>query len=468
MHQDRIKHIINKKVDAPKKYVLYWMQQSQRVHYNHALQFAINEANKENLPLVVFFGIDDSYPEANLRHFAFMLEGLKEVQTLLNKLGITFILEIGNPVEQIKHWIIDSCMVVCDMGYSKIQRQWRQELFQFIYHHMSSVDCVMVESDLIVPVQAASNKVEYGAYTIRPKLMKLYTIYQDFHKIDEVKYPIVFDFGPSSKPIDVDYLLSQLSLDTSVSRSKLYIGGYSQASNRILSFIQQDLAHYLTSSDPSKNLTSKMSMYLHFGQISALEILDRVLLAYRLGQIDLEVKDAYIEQLLVRRELAFNFMYFNQNYDTFEQITEPWAYQTMSIHRFDEKEYIYTLTELENAMTHDVYFNAAMDEMVHTGFMQNYMRMYWAKKIIEWSLSFEDAYEKIKYLNNKYFIDGRDANSYAGIAWCFGKHDRPWGERAIFGKLRYMNAAGLERKFDISQYVAYVEQQKQECNNNNK
>jgi deoxyribodipyrimidine photo-lyase len=462
MHQDRIKHIIHKKVDAPKKYVLYWMQQSQRVHYNHALQYAIKVANNENLPVVVFFGLDDSYPEANLRHFAFMLEGLKEVQDLLNKLGITFILDIGNPVEQLKNWIIDSSMVVCDMGYTRIQRQWRQDLFQWIHQHMSSVDCVMVESDLIVPIHIASSKTEYGAYTIRPKLMKLYTTYRDFSKLDGVNQAIVFDFGSLSKPIDVNNLLNQLQIDKSVSKSMCYLGGYLQASNRISSFILTDLKEYLTSSDPSKHSTSKMSMYLHFGQISALEILDRVMLSYHHGQIGGEVKDAYIEQLLVRRELAYNYIYYNPNYDLFEGMTEPWAYQTMSNHKFDDREYSYTLSQLEKSSTHDKYFNAAMNEMVHTGFMQNYMRMYWAKKIIEWSLSFEDAYEKIKYLNNKYFIDGRDANSYAGIAWCFGKHDRPWVDRPIFGKLRYMNASGLERKFNINQYISYVSQQIEE------
>jgi deoxyribodipyrimidine photo-lyase len=194
-------------------------------------------------------------------------------------------------------------------------------------------------------------------------------------------------------------------------------------------------------------------MYLHFGQISSLELLERVYLALEQGQLKGESFDQYIEQLLIRRELAFNYVFYHQGYDSFETMTENWAYQTMNAHEFDHKDYLYDLETLETYQTHDVYFNAAMKQMVKTGYMHNYMRMYWAKKIIEWSPSFKKAYETTIYLNNKYFIDGRDPNSYAGVAWCFGKHDRAWTEREIFGKLRYMNAKGLERKFNINQYV---------------
>jgi deoxyribodipyrimidine photo-lyase len=199
-----------------------------------------------------------------------------------------------------------------------------------------------------------------------------------------------------------------------------------------------------------------MSLYLHFGQISPLEILERLFLAQEHGQIEGESFDQYIEQLLVRRELALNYVTYQKGYDQFETMTEPWAYMTMKEHELDKRDYLYTLEQLENAKTHDNYFNAAMKEMFYTGYMHNYMRMYWAKKIIEWMPSYKLAYDTIVYLNNKYFIDGRDANSYASIAWCFGKHDRAWNERHIFGKLRYMNDKGLERKFNINNYVELI------------
>ena len=163
--------------------------------------------------------------------------------------------------------------------------------------------------------------------------------------------------------------------------------------------------------------------------------------------------DSLFEQLVVRRELAFNFVYYNEGYDQFDSMTYAWAYQTMKEHENDPREVLYTLADYENASTHDPYFNAAMLEMIHTGFMHNYMRMYWAKKIIEWSPSYEEAYRTSVYLDDKYFLDGRDPNGYTGVAWCYGKHDRAWTERSVFGKLRYMNAGGLERKFKINDYV---------------
>jgi len=183
-------------------------------------------------------------------------------------------------------------------------------------------------------------------------------------------------------------------------------------------------------------------------------------LAQEQHQIDGQSFDAFVEQLIIRRELAFNYVYYLDGYDQFEHMTEPWAYMTMNAHDLDFKPDIYSFEQIELSQTHDPYFNAAMDEMRITGYMHNYMRMYWAKKIIEWSPSFGVSYRTIKELNNKYFIDGRDPNSYAGIAWCFGKHDRAWNEREIFGKLRYMNDKGLIRKFDMQSYISRIEQYK--------
>ncbi|HOI47315.1 MAG TPA: deoxyribodipyrimidine photo-lyase [Bacilli bacterium] len=460
MHPGRIKKIIDTFPLVRKKYILYWMQQSQRVHYNHALNHAIELANQLQLPVLVFFGIDDSFPEANLRHFQFMLEGIYEIKNLLSQLGITFVMELGNPIEKIKTYLADASLLVCDMGYTRLQRKWRQELYKLTYReYRLNID--QVESDLIVPIQKASEKCEYGAYTLRPKIMKQYQHYRDFHKLTVVKNQEIIVCPNQFAKVTLVELLNQLSLDRSVGPSTIYHGGYQEASNHFIKFLLDFANDYPNSSDPSKNQTSKMSMYLHFGQISALELLERITLAFDMGQVSKEAYDAFVEQLLVRRELAFNYIYYNDQYDQFDGMTEPWAYQTMREHLRDERQYIYTLHELEHALTHDIYFNAAMEEMSHTGFMQNYMRMYWAKKIIEWSLTYEEAYERIQYLNNKYFIDGRDANSFAGVAWCFGKHDRAWSERPIFGKLRYMNEAGLVRKFDMENYIKLVTNFKQ-------
>ncbi|MDY0074380.1 MAG: deoxyribodipyrimidine photo-lyase [Acholeplasmataceae bacterium] len=447
---------LQNKVDTSGDYVIYWMSQSQRVHYNHALKRAIEIANQMNLPLIVFFGLTKGYPEANKRHYQFMLEGLKEVEVLLKKLHISFVLRICSPNVGLRAFLQQSAYLVMDVGYLKHQVYWREDVVDYIQKNGFSIGVDLVETDVIVPVKIASDHEEYGAYTLRPKLMKLYPSYRDYSSLpvimNQKELPI-----ESESLDDIISILTKLDLDDNIKPSPIYRGGYLQASKLLSLFIEHKANLYDESNDPSKDLTSKMSMYLHFGQISSLEILERMFLAQSQGQIDGKAFDQYLEQLFIRRELAFNFVTYNKGYDQFEHITENWAYQTMREHQQDHRTHIYRIDDYITFNTHDVYFNAAMVEMVKTGYMHNYMRMYWAKKIIEWSPNYKQAFETIKYLNNTYFIDGRDPNSYAGIAWCFGKHDRAWTNREIFGKLRYMNAAGLERKFDIQTYVVNMQ-----------
>jgi deoxyribodipyrimidine photo-lyase len=189
-----------------------------------------------------------------------------------------------------------------------------------------------------------------------------------------------------------------------------------------------------------------MSPYLHFGQISPLDIALKVL------QSDSPGKDAYLEELITRRELSINYVFYNQYYDTFGGLPR-WAQKTLTTHQGDERTSTYSPAQLEGADTHDPYWNAAQREMVLTGKMHGYMRMYWGKKILEWSSSPEKAFDTASFLNNKYELDGRDPNGYAGVAWCFGKHDRPWATRNVFGNVRFMNSAGLRRKFDADKYA---------------
>ena len=227
---------------------------------------------------------------------------------------------------------------------------------------------------------------------------------------------------------------------------------YEQKAKELLRyFIETNLNKYDQRSDPSKSLTSELSPYLKYGFISPLEIYKEVNLQTNPN------KDSFIEELVVRRELAYNFIYYNKKYYDFDYMTYEWAYRTMENHSLDTREYIYTLKDYIAHNTHDIYFNTAMKEMIYLGKMHGYMRMYWAKKIIEWSPNYHFAFETITYLNNYYFLDGNTPNGFNGIAWCFGKHDRAWAERLIFGKIRYMNAAGLKRKFDIDKYDTNLE-----------
>jgi deoxyribodipyrimidine photo-lyase len=235
-------------------------------------------------------------------------------------------------------------------------------------------------------------------------------------------------------------------------------GGTSQAKKLLTKFIKSKLDKYpVLRNDPTQNYESNLSPYIHFGQISP------VYIALKVKQTNSPGKDAFLEQLIVRRELAHNLVYYNKNYYKY-QILPAWAKTTLNFHKKDKRQYIYTLEQFELAQTHDPAWNAAQTQMVITGKMHNYMRMYWGKKIIEWSRTPEEAFDIALYLNNKYELDGRDPNGFTGILWCFGMHDRPWPERHVFGKVRYMNFAGLKRKFDVQKFIDSVERIKAEKN----
>lgn len=441
--------------DDSKEYVLYYMQQAQRIHYNHALKHAIDIANQKGLPVRIVFAICTKYPEANLRSFQFMLEGLKDVFKWANKLNLNMDIKCGYPEKVLLPYLINAQTLVFDKGYLKTQTQFRRDILLKAQDHRC-LDVIEVDTDLIVPVSVASSKMEYGAYTIRPKLNRLYEAFNDFEKLPDIRNKTIYEPQCDLDLSNIEEALIKLGIPFDVKPSPSYKGGYLEAQKRLFDFINNKLNDYEQSSDPSTDYTSLLSMYLHFGQISSLEILTQLKWALDQNKVKEKAFLAFKEQLFVRRELAFNYVYYNPTYDDFYGMTEPWAYETMKAHEKDVRAFLYKENDYLMYQTHDPYFNAAMKEMVETGYMHNYMRMYWAKKIIEWSSSYEEAYKTIITLNNRYFIDGRDPNSYAGVAWCFGKHDRAWTERPIFGKLRYMNAKGLERKFDIQGYINKV------------
>jgi len=443
-------------------YVLYWMQQSQRIEYNHALVYAILQANKQNLPLVVFFGLSESYPDANERHYTFMLEGLSEVEKTLKSLGITFVCLLGTPENSIEGLLGNTRYLVMDKGYLRHQREWRTIVAKTAQEH-GVLSCVEIEADTIVPVSVASPKEEYMARTLRPKIEKLLPHYVYSIELPEIenRQRVTLDSDSQNKVIDfsdIETVINRLPIDHTVKRSDIYHGGHREAMRHLTTFVEEKLINYGESNSPAVDLTSKLSMYLHFGHISALEIYHVLSKEPSLSPDAQSAKNQFIEQLIVRRELAINYVTYREGYDTFDTMTNAWAYQTMGIHQYDDRDYLYTQEQMILGQTHDDYFNTCMLEMVHTGFMHSYMRMYWCKKIIEWTPSHRDAYKIAVTLNNRYFIDGRDANSYTGIAWCFGLHDQGFRERAIFGKLRYMNDLGLRRKFDMNQYIQRIKQ----------
>ena len=430
-------------------YVLYWMQQSQRETWNHALEHAVDQANQLGLPLVTGFGLTDTYPEANLRHYTFMLEGLAETAAALTDRGIQLVVQKGNPPDVARNLGKQAALIVCDAGYLRHQRQWRRDVAQ-----KAGCPVIQVEADAVVPVAAASDKAEYAARTIRPKLHRVLADFlMPLSRTPLHKSSMHLPFAGLDLD-DPQRLLAGLTLDKSVPPvSRFFPGGTSHAKKRFQAFLSDGLENYARhGNQPQTDDISCMSPYLHFGQISP------VYLAMALMNVPAslaDARDAFLEQLIIRRELAVNFVYYTPGYDRFDVIP-GWAKKTLADHETDPREYIYNLNQLVQADTHDPYWNAAMMEMTCTGFMHNYMRMYWGKKILEWSSTPQQAYETTLALNNRYFLDGRDANSYTGVAWLYGVHDRAWAERSIFGKVRYMAASGLERKCDISAYVDKV------------
>jgi deoxyribodipyrimidine photo-lyase len=241
-----------------------------------------------------------------------------------------------------------------------------------------------------------------------------------------------------------------LKIDTSVGPVDWMRPGEDAAHRMLRLFIGERLGKYNEQrNDPNAGAVSDLSPYLHFGQISA----QRVALEVRQSRKSKPSRDAFLEELIVRRDLSDNFCYYNEAYDMFEGFP-AWAQQSLNVHRNDTRDYIYPIETFEAAQTHDPLWNAAQNEMRTTGKMHGYMRMYWAKKILEWTPSPEEALAIAIYLNDRYELDGRDPNGYTGIAWSIGGvHDRAWGERPVFGKIRYMSYDGCKRKFDVDVYM---------------
>ena len=434
-----------KELDFKNGPVVYWMSRDMRVSDNWALLFAIDQANSYKQPLWVIFSLAPSFGMSNLRHYHFLLEGLKEVERSLQDLGIGFRLLVGNPASTINHFLdqVNAGLLVSDFDPIRIKRIWKQELNQNL-----SIPHVEVDAHNIVPCRIASQKVEFGAYTLRPKINRLISRYlTDFPELPESNVKI------DSTQTDWEKVLEWLNPDSSVKPVNWIKPGYKSANLALEVFLSERLVGYAVNrNNPLLEGQSNISPYLHFGHLSA----QRVAIEVSRKSAPEADKSAFLEELIVRRELSDNFCFYNQNYDSIEGI-HPWAKESLGNHLKDEREFTYSLCQFENANTHDKLWNAAQMQMVKTGKMHGFMRMYWAKKILEWSSTPTLAIKNAIYLNDKYSLDGRDPNGYAGIAWSIGGvHDRAWGERPVFGKIRYMNYIGCKRKFDVVGYIEMI------------
>ncbi len=437
-------HFLQKGTES-KGLVIYWMSRDQRVHDNWALLFSQQLAIDKKKDLIVVFSIVSKFLEATPRQYDFMLKGLMEVEKEFRKYNIPFIILMGEPSAEIPKFIKENkaSNLVADFDPLKIKIKWKNEIAKKI-----KIPFYEVDAHNIVPCFYVSQKQEFGAYTIRPKIHKNLPEYLDeFPNLKKMKSSTSL----SSSKIDWDKIYSSLNVnvDEDVKPINWIKPGEKAAYKTLKDFIENKFDKYSElRNDPNENVLSNLSPYLHFGQISAQRV---ALIVSGLGNHP--SAEAFLEELIVRRELSDNFCYYNSNYDSFKGFPD-WAKKTLNDHRKDEREFVYSLKKFEEAKTHEDLWNAAQMQLVSNGKLHGYMRMYWAKKILEWSKSPEEALKIAIYLNDKYELDGRDPNGYTGCAWAIGGvHDRAWAERPVYGKIRYMNRNGAKRKFDVEKYV---------------
>ncbi len=437
--------LLNTEPVRPGAYVLYWMQAAQRAHWNHALEYAILEANRAKVPVVACFGITRAYPGATLRHYRFMLEGLAEAAAELARRGIAFVAAPEEPPDLVERLAAEASQVVVDCGYTRHQRAWRQDAARRLWCRLTEV-----EGEVVVPVQTAYPKGAFSAAVLRPRLTSLWPRFM----VPLVESDPVVDsraVAPDGLDLtDLEPICASLDVDRSDPPLALK-GGASEGRARLRAFIEGALERYPTHRhDPLEDVTSHLSPYLHFGQVSVLE----VSLAVR--QTGVPQAEAFLDELVVRRELACNWVWYNPRYDSFDGLP-AWAMRTLRAHAADPRPWVYAETALSQARTHDPYWNAAQTQLSRFGWMHGYLRMYWGKKILEWSASPEEGFAVAVRLNDRFELDGRDPNGYAGVAWCFGAHDRPFNERAVFGAVRAMTASALRRTFDADLFVRRIQ-----------
>jgi deoxyribodipyrimidine photo-lyase len=433
--------------------VIYVMSRDQRVDDNWAILYAQELAIDCSQPLLVIACPVADYPGASDRQKHFAVQGLKEVDKRLSHLGIPMHVFPGPPDKKLPALIkkIKPSALVFDFSPLRESRNWKDAVLKRIDMSVYEVD-----AHNIVPAWEASTKLEYAAYTLRPKINRLLPAFlTGFPSLK--KHPVPWlNHIPT---INWEKIAKDLKAASNNPPQTRFKPGENEAKKLLNSFLSQRLTFYNDQrNDPNAGAQSDLSPYLHFGQISA----QRVALESQRYDGDIKSQEAFVEELVVRRELSDNFCYYNENYVSFDGFPD-WARNTLDDHRLDPRPYLYSSEQLEAGETHDDLWNAAQLEMQITGKMHGYLRMYWAKKILEWSHSPEEAMATAIYLNDKYELDGCDPNGYAGIAWSIGGvHDRPWFEREIFGKIRFMSYGGCRRKFDIKRYIAGVTQLERE------
>ncbi len=453
----RIRKLNQQDFNPEGKYFVYWAQVNRRVSFNQGLDYAIDLANQASLPLLVYEEISCSYRYANDRFHIFMLEGVADLAKAARTLGAGYVFHLqlakSQPKDTFLHIVQNARAIVADDYPVSTVREYNRKISQKV-----SCSYFVADSSCIIPM-SLFEKREYAAYTIRPKIKKflpqwlvapekirLKQRWKEQQPFSELHTEVEIDQIPS--------LIASSEINHQVRPSTEFRGGAASAARQLKSFLKKSLFRYAgEKNEPSAHATSNMSPYLHFGHISALEI---ALAVRAYAEEHKLIADEYLEELIVRRELAFNFLRYTKVPVTLSDLPE-WAQKTLRAHDGDPRSHTYSLQEFEFAETHDALWNACQKELLIRGKIHGYYRMYWGKKIIEWATSHQEALEIMIHLHDHYALDGRDPNTYTNILWCFGLHDRPWGERPVFGQIRWMSLEGMRRKTDVDAYIREIE-----------
>lgn len=441
---------------ADRQYVLYWAQMNRRVDSNHGLLHAVELGNQHGLPVLYYEGLTCSYPYANDRLHTFILGGVPETEKRLKKASIGYVFYLRKKKTDqndiLYRLAAQAAAIVTDDYPVFIARQHNESVAAKI-----DIPYLMVDSSCIVPMRSIEKR-QYGAYTIRPRIHKLLPEYLKPAPELKVKHKFSGEIPAFHTHVTDDSiggLVAACEIDHSIAPSLGFNGGRLAAENRLRHFLEDNLHRYATGrNDPSAHVTSEMSPYLHFGQLSSLEI---ALAAKDYASKHKLIADEFLEELIVRRELSFNYSFFTEDPSRVSNLPD-WVQQTLKKHLHDKRDPSYTIEQLEAAETGDDLWNATQNEMKLRGKIHGYYRMYWGKKIIEWLPDYQQAVDYMIDTHGRYALDGRDPNTYTNILWCLGLHDRAWGERPIFGKIRYMSGDSMRRKTNSKAYISEIDE----------
>jgi len=455
----RIHRLNRRPVDRAGQYVLWWVA-SPRITDNHAYAFAAERANALGLPLLAVFGVSVSFPGATARALGFMLAGLAVLHDKLASLQVQLVVRRGPPWKIAHELAASAACVVCEYAVLRYCRGARTALAE-----ASAVDVTAVETDTVVPVGLASTHAEPRAATLRPKLQRLWPRFlKPVPRITPMLSSLELMPPPGSPAIPWSSLrtphaaLEELGVDVNAVPCVARHAGEDAALHQLQRFVTDVSGglHGFRASRHDAGLSrhgrSELSAYLHFGHIGALTIA----CAVQESNAHADDKEAFLDGLCVRRELARNMVWYDTSYDKYEGVPE-WARSSLDEHTSDKRSQLLVLHQLELAQSPDHAWNSAQRELLATGTMHNRLRMYWCKQLLIWHSSPAEAFAVAVELNDRWMLDGRDPNGYMGIAWCFGRHDEPFAERDIFGKVRSMTLAGLKSKIDLPAYIARVD-----------